>query len=165
GWCRSSPVCAWVKRWSAKARSSPPGSWRARSGRDPRRSDEPEEAVREGERADGADRHAAPPQARAVEHGRDRLEHDRDLEQARADGEAVVLLEALGGGAVRLVALVLGGARALLAGGDVRPLPLDVRRAPGGQLLEVELDRLGLPVGPLVRGAALGQDRLVLAQD
>src|SRR5207247_6238058 len=97
--------------------------------------------------------------------GRDRLEHDGDLEEARADGEAVVLLEALQGGAIRLVALVLGRACALLAGGDVRPLPLDVRGAPGGQVLEVELDRLGLPVRPFIGGAALGQDRLVLAQD
>src|SRR5438132_8683415 len=156
--CAGTPIRAWLRVRPAQ-RSGDGGPAPTPQ------SHEPDEPVRERERADRADRHAAPPEAPAVEHGRDRLEHDGDLEEARADGEAVVLLEALQGGAIRLVALVLGRACALLAGGDVRPLPLDVRGAPGGQLLEVELDRLGLPVRPFIGGAALGQDRLVLAQD
>src|SRR5439155_27056615 len=77
----------------------------------------------------------------------------------------VVAGEMLGGLLIGSVPLLLVRLRAALGGGDLGALRLGIGGTAGGQLLEVELDRLGLAVGPFVGGAALPEDRVVLGEN
>src|SRR5262249_42046844 len=76
-----------------------------------------------------------------------------------------MLLEPLDGLTVGLVAPFLGGSRALLAGGDVVPGGIRLGCSSRRQLLEVQLDRLRLPVGPLIGGATLPEAGVIFVED